>query len=189
MLLSTGMKAVDHAVERLTSKTANVYSDAVSTVALRMLRQGLPALRNDPSDSAVRSDIQYGVFMSMAGLASGVSTGLSHAMGHALGSFAGVAHGHTTCLLLPSVMRWIGDAIPERQGLICEALGENGSDSGAALQALIVSLGMPVRLRDVGVGRQDFEAISRRTLNDPLVANCPKPVTLESVMSIFEAAL
>ena len=189
MLLSTGMKAVDHAVERLTSKWANSYSDAVSTLALRLLREGLPALLRDPSDLALRADLQYGVFMSMAGLASGVTTGLSHAIGHALGSFAGVSHGHTSCLLLPSVMRWIGDVIPERQRLVCETLGRPGADAGAALESLIVGLGLPVRLGAVGVKTEDFETITERAMHDPLVANCPKPVAHADVRSILEAAL
>src|SRR5690606_17620026 len=54
LLKSTGMKAVDHAVERMTSATANAYSDAVSGLALQLLGDALHRLDASPDDLAVR---------------------------------------------------------------------------------------------------------------------------------------
>ncbi len=98
LLLSTGMKAVDHAVERITSVQANLYSDAVSSLALKLLSSGLPALRQAPEDLAVHAQLQYGVFLSMAGIASGVRSNLAHAIAHVMGAYCDVPHGHTSAL-------------------------------------------------------------------------------------------
>src|SRR5690606_32962088 len=100
LLCSTGMKAVDHAVERLTSRTANPYSDAVSELALRMLARALPALAERPEDLDLRSKLQYEMFMSLRGSASGGTANVSHAIGHVIGAHAGVPHGHTTGVTL-----------------------------------------------------------------------------------------
>ncbi|MDP3136136.1 MAG: iron-containing alcohol dehydrogenase [Burkholderiaceae bacterium] len=133
LLLSTGMKAVDHAVERITSVQANLYSDAVSSLALKLLSSGLPALRQAPEDLAVHAQLQYGVFLSMAGIASGVRSNLAHAIAHVMGAYCDVPHGHTSGILLPPVLRWIGHAVPGRQRMVCEALGVAGDDASAAI--------------------------------------------------------
>ncbi|MGI4813878.1 MAG: iron-containing alcohol dehydrogenase [Janthinobacterium lividum] len=189
LLLSTGMKAVDHAVERLTSKHANLYSDLVSETALRMLAQGLKALRHDADQPGLRAELQYGVFLSMAGMASGVRGGLSHGIAHVLGALADVPHGHTSCILLPAVMRWIADAIPERQARICAATGYVGNDAAAALTALIEELGMPSRISQTAVRYEDLDLIAARTLHDPLIVNCPRKVeNAAQVRAILESA-
>lgn len=176
LLLSTGMKAVDHAVERLTSRYANAYSDMVSTMALRYLAEALPALRSRPDELEVRARLQYGTFLSMAGRASGVQAGLSHAIAHQLGTWSGVPHGETSCVLMAAVVRWIGDARPGGQQLLCEALGSGQQDAGAALLAFVGGLGLPTRLRDVGVREDDLQVIAERTMRDPLIRNCPREV-------------
>jgi maleylacetate reductase len=63
LLLTTGMKAVDHAAERLASLRSNPYNDAVSSLALRLLSSGLRTARRDPADGEARSQLQYGAFM------------------------------------------------------------------------------------------------------------------------------
>jgi hypothetical protein len=60
LLRSTGLKAVDHALERMTSNTANAYSDAVSELALQMLNEGLGRLDTAPDDLHVRSEMRDG---------------------------------------------------------------------------------------------------------------------------------
>src|SRR5204863_911041 len=97
-------------------------------------------------------------------------------IGHALGAHCAVPHGETSCTLLPSVMRWNTGANGARQALIAEALGTRDGDAGAALAALIGELGLPARLRDVGVTREAFPAIAHKALGDVLTKNNPRPV-------------
>ena len=189
VLLATGMKAVDHAVERLANPRPHPYSDAVSREALRLLAAALPRIADDPSHLAARDFAQHGVFLSMRGASAGVGTGLSHAIAHQLGSLAGVSHGDTSSLLLPAVMRWVAPVCRERQAIICSALGEPGDDASVPLAGLVARLGLPARLRDAGVDAKLLPEIARRTLEDPLVANCPRTVTsVEDVLEVLELA-
>ncbi len=176
LLLTTGMKAVDHAAERLASLNSNPYNDAISSLALRLLSAGLSLAHRDPTDLGARCDLQYAAFMSMCGSSAGVAVGLGHAIGHALGAHCAVPHGETSCTLLPSVMRWNAGANPARQALIAEALGARDGNACKALAALIAELGLPTRLRDVGVPRDAFPAIAQKALGDVLTKNNPRPV-------------
>jgi len=87
--LSTGIRAVDHAVEDLCSANAQPMSDGASLQALRLLRRGLLACKADPGDLAARLDCQLGAWMSMVGSQTGVTKGASHGIGHVLGGTAG----------------------------------------------------------------------------------------------------
>ena len=189
LLLTTGMKAVDHAAERLASLKSNPYNDAVSALALRQLSAGLKAIHRDPSNIEARALVQYGAFMSMCGSAAGVPVGVGHAIGHSLGAHCGVPHGETSCTLLPSVMRWNIASNPARQALIAEALGERNGDAASALAELVAGLGLPTRLRDVGVKREDFAAIAEKTMGDGLIKGNARQVrTARDIEEILEMA-
>lgn len=189
MMLATGIKAVDHAVERITSITANPYSDSLSLLALQLLSRALPAMREQPSALAPRQDALYGVCMSMAGTASGAGANVSHAIGHVLGAHAGVPHGETSCVTSPAVLRWNAEAAAPRHWMLSQALGGGTDDAAAALSALIASLGLPLRLRDVGVRRDQFDEIARKTMHEAILRNSRKPVrTPADVLEILEIA-
>jgi maleylacetate reductase len=176
LLLTTGMKAVDHAAERLASLDSNPYSDAVSALALRLLASGLRTAHLDPTDSEARSQLQYGAFLSMCGAAAGIRVGIGHANGHALGAHCAVPHGETSCVMLPAVMQWNQSSNPDRQSMIAASLGHQAGGASAALAELIAELGLPRTLRDVGVSRADFSTIAQKALGDILVKSNPRPV-------------
>jgi maleylacetate reductase len=189
LFLSTGMKAVDHAAERLASLVAEPLTEALSMQALRLLSGALPRVRNDPSDLQARLDCQTGMAIAMAGPGAGVGVGASHAIGHVLGGHCGVPHGETSCVLLPAVMHWNRPANGHRQTLISEALGKPELEAGAALAALVAELGLPQRLRDVGVRREDFPAIAEKVLEDFAIRANPRPVAApEQILEILELA-
>lgn len=188
LLKSTGMKAVDHAAERMTSVAANAYSDAVSALALQLLSDSLLRLDGSPGDLAVRSALQYGMFMSLCGSTSGVAVNVSHAIGHVLGGHAGVPHGQTTGVALPAVLRWNHAETHDVQRNIARLLGADGGDAADAVQMLARKLGLPVRLRDVGVSRDDFAGIASKTMHEALLKNSRKPVRIDDVKAILELA-
>ena len=106
LFLSTGIRAVDHAVEDICSVNGQPISEGASYHALRLLGKGLPAVKADPADLDARLDCQIGAWMSMVGSQTGVSKGASHGIGHVLGGTAGVPHGYTSCVMLPHVLRF-----------------------------------------------------------------------------------
>jgi len=128
--LSTGIRAVDHCVEGICSGEANPYADAQALHGLALLCRGLPRVKADTKDLAARLDCQIGSWLSMGPLASGVPMGASHGIGYVLGAVFDIPHGHTSCIMLPAVMRWNKPANAERQALVAAAMGHPGADAG-----------------------------------------------------------
>jgi maleylacetate reductase len=174
--LSTGIRAVDHAVEDLCSIDRQPMSDAASLHALRLLGRGLRAVKSDPSDVAARLDCQLGTWMSMVGAQTGVSKGASHGIGHVLGGTANVPHGYTSCVMLPHVLRFNHPVNAERQNLVSEALDRPGSPAADVVAGLIGDLGLPGRLRDVGVKPEQLDQIAERSMHDRWVHTNPRKI-------------
>src|ERR1019366_8898356 len=151
LFLSTGIRAVDHAVEDICSINPTPFSDGASMHALRLLSRGLPVVKARPGDLAARLDCQLGAWMSIMGSQNGVTKGASHGIGHVLGGTADVPHGYTSWVMLPHVLRFNEPINGERKKVVAEALGSPGMKAADAVAALIASLGLPATLRDVGV--------------------------------------
>lgn len=189
LFLSTGIKAIDHAVERICSTNANALSDASALHALTLLAGALPRVAASPQDLAARLDCQLAAWLSIAGGASGVGVGASHAIGHVLGAFCDVPHGLTSCVVLPSVMRWNAPSTGERHAMIARAMGKSDSSAADIVEKLIQSLGLPTRLSEVGVRPDRFAAISEKALGDRNMGGNPRPVRgISDVVEILSLA-
>lgn len=189
LFLGTGIRAVDHAVERLCSLIRHPFSDATAVEALRLLNRGLPAVQKDPRNLAARLDCQLGAWMSIFGGMAGVPVGASHGIGHVLGAHAGVPHGETSCVMLPSVMQWNRGVNFEEQLRVAHAFERADDDAAGAVRDLIASLGLPTRLRDVGIKREDFQAIAEKSMHDLAVKTNPRPIEKPAdVVEILELA-
>ena len=66
-------------------------------------------------------------------IASGVPMGASRGIGYVLGAAFDIPHGHTSCIMLPAVMRWNKPVNAERQALVAAAIGHPGEDTGEVL--------------------------------------------------------
>src|SRR5262245_3891597 len=189
LMLSTGIKAVDHAVERLCSQQAHPFVLGTATEALRLLTRALPAHAAKPDDMATRLDLQFGMWLSIGAGTSGVGTGASHGIGHVLGAACHVPHGHTSCVMLPSVLRWNLPANAERQTRVSDAFGKPDTPAADLVAGLVKTLGLPQRLGDVGVGRERFREIAEKSMHDRAVLNNPRPITApDQVVEILELA-
>ena len=185
---STGMKAVDHAVEQLCNPERAPYADALSADGLRRLARGLAATKADPSDLDARLECQFGMWLAISGAGSGRGMGASHAIGHTLGGSYGVPHGITSCVTLPAVLAWSAMAAGPQQALITELLGAPGPAS-EAVRDLIAGLGLPTDLKSVGITRDQFQAIAEHTMHDRGVRSNPRPIKgPEDIVEILELA-
>ena len=187
--LTTGIRAVDHAVETLLAPGSHPLPDTLALDALRRLRASLPATRADPSDLAARTESQLGAWFSFA-LPGPAAAGLSHTLGKRIGSRHGIPHGVSSCLLLPHVMRYLAPRSASAQARIAQALGvdvrempigQAAAYAADAVADLIERLGLPRHLSAYGLGTADFEAAARP------VASAAFP--LEDLVGIYTAAL
>jgi alcohol dehydrogenase class IV len=157
--LSTGIRAVDHAVETVLAAGNHPFSDALALEGLRRLHGGLLATVEDPASPGPRTESQLGAWFSYTspGPAAG---GLSHTLGKRIGSRHSIPHGVTSCLLLPHVMRYLAPRTAEAQVRIATALGATNPTPEAAANAvaeLIVRLGPPHHLGAYGLSDADID--------------------------------
>jgi maleylacetate reductase len=174
--LSTGIRAVDHCVEGICSGEANPFADAQALHGLALLTRGLPRVKAGPGDLDARLDCQIGSWLSMGPLASGVPMGASHGIGYVLGAVFDIPHGHTSCIMLPAVMRWNKPANVERQALVSAAMGHPGEDAADVLDAFIAGLGMPRSLGAVKIGSENFTRIAEQAMATPWVPRNPRRI-------------
>ena len=176
LFLSTGIRAVDHCVEGVCSNESTEFTNASALHGLSMLARGLPKVKADPTDMRARLDCQIGSWLSMGGLAAGVPMGASHGIGYVLGAVFDVPHGHTSCIMLPWVMRWNKSANADRQALIANAMGHPGKDAGDVLDDFIRGLGMPRSLGEVKIGKEHFDRIAAQAMGTPWVPRNPRKI-------------
>jgi maleylacetate reductase len=186
--LSSGIRAVDHCVETILSTMAQPFTDALASHALAMLFRYLKECKKDPADLAARGQCQVASWLSFFGL-SNVNLGLSHGVGHQLGARCNVPHGYTSCVMMHNVMEYNREATLARQAWIAHVLGLTGfaNEEAAAIAAkeallglIRDDLGLPWRLRDVGVAEDAFAPIARDAMQDLIVASNPRKVSSEA---------
>lgn len=173
--LSTGIRAVDHAVETICSRRPQPFTDATCIHALRLLSKSLPANHSNPADLEGRLQSQLAVWLATTGLGR-VDWGASHGIGHQLGAVANVPHGYCSCVMLPSVLRWNRSVNAAQQTVVGQALGAT-DDAATAVAKLVEALGLPRSLRDVGVKREHYDAIAAGAMQNVFVRSNPRPVT------------
>ena len=144
--LSTGIRALDHAVEGFLADGDHPYSDVMAQEAIRRLFDSLPRARNAPSDVKVRTENQLAAWFSFT-LPGPSAAGLSHTMGKQIGARHGIPHGVTSCLLLPHVMRYLARSMPERVAALPRP--EDVYD-------LIASLELPQHIADYSIGEPEL---------------------------------
>jgi len=187
--LSTGIRAVDHAVEDLCSINTQPISQATSFQALRLLGRGLRAVKKDPANLEARLDCQLGAWMSIIGSSAGVQKGASHGIGHVLGGTAGVPHGYTSCVMLPHVLRFNQSVNEAQQRLVSEALGDPHKPACDVVSELVAQLGLPSTLREVGVQPEMLDLIAKHSMHDRLIHSNPRKIQgPEDVRRILDAA-
>lgn len=185
----TGIRAVDHAVESWCSINATPMVEATALHALRILPRALARCRDVPEDIPNRLECLIGSWLSVQGVATGVDLGASHGIGHVLGGTAGMAHGETSCVMLPHVLRYNAAVNATRQEALAAAMGDAVTPVADQIQALVASLGLPGRLRDADVPRALLPTIAAESMHDLWVKTNPRPLAgPEDVLPLLEAA-
>lgn len=175
--LSSGLRAMDHAVEGLISGKNHPMGYSLGVEGIARLRTGLSATHADPHDLEARRTSQYGGWFCAIGLMTGVPMGASHAIGHVIGSVYDVPHGLTSCIALPAVMRFNYRAEEPAFEAIARALGgTEGHQAPDLLRDFIASLGLPTTMTELGLGRDTFQTIAEGTLHEGWARTNPVPL-------------
>lgn len=206
---ASGIRAVDHCVEGLCSLNEKVSneSDAAFTQGLKLLVPSLLQTKENWDAQEPRLNEMLGVLEAMKGLMNGIPMGASHGIGHQLGPL-GVGHGETSCVMLPAVLKYTaqhGDSkVRSAQQKVLDffwsdevvaavlqkrGLEKKSADAGDVVDAVVRELGLPRSLKDVGVKKDQFDALSDNCLKDhALKTNAVPILQKEQVLDILEMA-
>jgi alcohol dehydrogenase class IV len=150
--LSTGIRALDHAVEGFLADGEHPFNDVMALEAIRRLFDSLPRTKAAPDDVELRTANQVAAWFSFT-LPGASASGLSHMMGKQIGARYGIPHGVTSCLLMPHVMRYLAETMPERMAILSQVMGGVAADR---VQELIQSLGLPRHIAAFGIGEPEL---------------------------------
>ena len=194
---STGVKALDHCIERLYTTGNQPAIDAPILAAAEMLFTHLPGSRESDGDPEARLQCLVAAWMSMMG-SPNFATGLSHAIGHILGVKYSVGHGYTSCVTQPYVMEFNRPVSATKQALLARSAGidtRGMSDEAAAEAAaravddFVLGMGMPHRIRELEIPESDLPEIAELVLTDGGCQNNPILITsAEQVMGVLRTA-
>jgi len=186
--LSTGVRALDHAIEAMCAVNAQPFTDALAVRAIGLLQTALRRYLVDPQDLQARMDAQMGAWLAATSIRR-VHYGASHGLGHALGADSGVPHGITSCVLLPSVMRYNQAHCAKPLAEIAAAFGDASQPAADQLQALIAELKLPTRISQLSVPRERLAIIAEKGLANPFVRANPRPISQAAhTLEILESA-
>jgi alcohol dehydrogenase class IV len=190
LMLSTGMRAMDHAVERWCSIRPHPLGDGLSLQAMAMLAGNLPAIKARPDDLEPRLNCQLAAWLTQLSAAPGVPNGASHGIGYILGAYAGVPHGITSCISLAATLEWNEPVNAERQRAVAEKLGRRGARPCDVMRDFVRSLGLPTRLGDIGIAADRIPELARQYDGTGPIATNPRPVRgADDLAEILKLAL
>jgi len=209
----SGVDALVHAIEALTARdwselagdgdAPRAYEgrtplgECLAERAIRLIAQHLVTAVRQPDHQPARDGMALAA--TLAGLAfshSGVA--LVHALEYPLGGAVHVSHGAGNGLLLPHVLRY---NLPVRQAAIAHLAGLLGEACDpdqpqpaaeraiAAIQRLTSAVGIPQRLRDLGVRRDQLPEFAAKALAiKRLMDTNPRTPTQADLLAIYEQA-
>jgi len=196
---STGIRALDHAIECAYAIRHQPISDALAAKSIALFVEHLHAsIKTQGADQiAHRGHCQFASWYSIYG-AMNTRFGLSHLLGHQIGPRWNVPHGITSCITLPHAMRFMAEIAADRFGPVAEGYGISFDPSNPKPAALkcadrteefIGQFDVPKRLRDAGVLREEIgEIVGTITHELGRMGVVDRPVTEQEVLALLEAS-
>ncbi len=193
----TGLDALSHAVDNVTSLGTNDICDALALRAIEMIIKYLPRAYHYGRDREAR--FRMHIAASMAGIAFGQGgVALTHALGHTLGKLFGVHHGVAVGLLIPYSLQFYAP-VTDKYLDICKALDIRAKTKERSLSLLVKKfkaffkeLDLPVDLKGLGISLEDFnqnmDKLVLYSIEDPSAFSSPRPMTPEQCEKIFRYA-
>lgn len=170
LMLSTGMNGLAHCLEGLYSKVRTPVTTALALRGIRLFLESLPQVAGRPDSVDARGTLLIAAHLSGLVLLN-ARTCLHHAVCHAIGAMAGVAHGGAHSVMLPHAIRFNASSAPAAMKLAADAMRcgdasrtrEPVADRLARLQA---EIGVPARLRDIGVPEALLAPIAEKAMSE-----------------------
>jgi alcohol dehydrogenase len=186
---ASSMNSLAHAVEALYSASRQPMTDAFALAALERFGAVLPRLAATPGDIELRGELQQAWLLAGLSIAN-ARVALHHAMCHCLGARCGLSHGVANAVMLAHVMRFNAAAAAGPLARVGQALGAEASAEAAVrvVDGLRASLGLPARLRDVGVDEEALPLLAQDAMAERATHFNPVRVSRDDVLAVYRAA-
>ncbi|MEO8296245.1 MAG: iron-containing alcohol dehydrogenase family protein [Burkholderiales bacterium] len=184
LALNASLNTLAMAVEGLESAQSQPLSDALLMHALRLLAEHLPQLPARPQDAALRTQLVLAALLCGQGT-DATGGGIASVLGHAIGPRSGLDNGLVNAMVLPYTLQFNAAATGERLHKVVQALAPLAPERDAvpaqaaiaAVQALLTTLSVPLRLREAGVPQAMLDEIAAEAMSDWFVHRNPRKVT------------
>jgi alcohol dehydrogenase class IV len=193
---ATGMDALTHGIECYVNTVHNPIAKTLALEATRLIGGALRTAYANGRDLAGRTAMLLASTMAAMAFAR-TRLGNVHAMSHPLGAQFDIPHGVANAILLPYVMAWNLVACYDTYPQIAQALGErvDGLAPHAAAQAAVDAVrrlsrdvGIPERLRDLGVTREGIPRLADDAMKSGNILVNPRATTRADIVTLFETA-
>ncbi|MBK5072611.1 lactaldehyde reductase [Budviciaceae bacterium CWB-B4] len=191
---ATGIDALTHAIEGYTTKGAWELTDMMHLKAIEIIARSLrSSVKGDPAGV---EDMALGQYIAGMGF-SNVGLGLVHGMAHPLGAFYDTPHGVANAILLPHIMAYNADFTGDKFRAIAVAMGVKGAADMplaevreaaiSAVKQLSKDVGIPARLRDVGMKESDIDALAQAAFDDVCTGGNPRDTNVEEIKVLYRS--
>lgn len=196
---ATGMDALTHAIEGVTSTEWSPFGDAYALHAIRMIRDNLALAVDDTSDEQARGNMLVAANLAIVPTGLGAS-GITHSLSHPCGARHGVPHGVANAINLPVAIEFnaaAGGGVAERYREIAEIVGVDARGSADAagmglaewVRELTARLGLPRRLSEVGVPEASIPQLAADAVGEGSTLVNPREASEEDFAELYRRAL
>ncbi len=186
----TGIDALTHAIESLTSKGRTPVSAAYAHEAIKLISKALPIVVKEGTNVDARGDMLMGAHL--AGLALTLSgLGLVHGIAHSVSAHVGAAHGEALATVLPEVMQFNSRKVSDIYATVGNDMGVSANSATAieAVRDLSDSINIRNSLSHYGVKPEMIGDITKTVLADSVTSNNPIAPTESEVLAILTSRL
>jgi maleylacetate reductase len=181
--VGTAMNALAHCAEALYVEGRNQEADVLALEGARTINETLPRVVAFGEDRQARTKLLAGADVAGHALAL-AGLGLGHAMAQAVGGRYGLSHGALNAICLPAALRFNHSVAGEEIARFGEALG-TGDPVGRVQE--LARLGGFERLRDLGVPKEDLDALGDAASQRGGAKANPRPVTPDEAAGLLRS--
>ncbi|MFT7029833.1 MAG: alcohol dehydrogenase class IV [Marinoscillum sp.] len=186
---ATGMDALTHNMEAYLAKNYHPMCDGIALEGMSLIARSIEKATHHP-DLQSRAEMLLGSLMGAVAFQKGL--GVVHSMAHPMSSLLDTHHGLANAVNLPYGMAFNYEGLEAKFDKMAASLGVIEADGERVVDFLFEineRLGLPIRLRDVGVEEAHIPILAKLAFEDFAHPNNPKPVTEEDFIQLYQRAL
>lgn len=186
---ATGMDALTHNMEAYLAWMPHPICEGIALEGIHLVGKSLEKAVNNP-DIQSRSEMLLASLMGAVAFQKGL--GVVHSLAHPLSTLLDTHHGLANAVNIPYGMKFNIEGCEYKFKRIAQALSlseETGEAVISYLFDLNSRIGIPKRLRDIGVKQEHVDNLAELAFADFAHPNNPKPVTQKDFKELYTRAL